>query len=220
MLCKYCGKEVVYTGLLWIHGFSRRTTCYFLGDKVATPLLENPQLKTIEDKGTYQDHQIKTEANPKQRFGDKKVAMGAACPVADIHESMAMMEGDWKYGWRNFRDTKVEAMTYIHSALRHIQCWAEGEEVADDSGVHHLGHARACLGILLDAQENGNLIDNRKKGVFSNVLKRMEDWVAKRRKYYENKENTKQTNTSYPCTASTLPLIQHFNPNKADTFDY
>ena len=32
---------------------------------------------------------------------------------------------------------------------------------APDSKAHHLGHARACLGILLDAMANGCLEDDR-----------------------------------------------------------
>jgi hypothetical protein len=96
------------------------------------------------------------------------------------HESCAMLDGDLKYGFRNWRQKDVVANIYIDAALRHLQQWSEGEEYAEDSGVHHLGHARACLGILLDAQANGNLIDNRAKGVFGRVQAELSAWVAKR----------------------------------------
>lgn len=121
-----------------------------------------------------------TTTNPKDLLGEKKAPLGQVCPVADAHESCAMLDGDLKYGFRNWREKNVVARIYIDAALRHIQAWAEGEEVAEDSGVHHLGHARACLGILLDAQENGNLIDNRARGVFGKVVKRLEGWVKER----------------------------------------
>jgi hypothetical protein len=50
----------------------------------------------------------------------------------------------------------------------------DGEELAADSGVHHLGHARACCNILLDAAENGFLVDNRpKKGKTSELIDRL-----------------------------------------------
>jgi hypothetical protein len=45
--------------------------------------------------------------------------------------------------------------------FRHIFDWFEGQERASDSKVHHLGHVIACATILLDAQANGNLIDDR-----------------------------------------------------------
>jgi hypothetical protein len=121
-----------------------------------------------------------TTVNPKDLLGSKKVPLGQVCPVAMAHESCAMLDGDLKYGFRNWRQKDVVARIYIDAALRHLQSWAEGEEVAEDSGVHHLGHARACLGILLDAQENGNLIDDRAKGVFSKVSERLSAWVKER----------------------------------------
>jgi hypothetical protein len=39
--------------------------------------------------------------------------------------------------------------------------WFNGEECAQDSGVHHLAHAMACLAILLDAKTCGKLNDDR-----------------------------------------------------------
>lgn len=125
--------------------------------------------------------------NPKDLLGVKKVPLGEVCPVAMLHESCAMLDGDIKYGFRNWRQKDVQARIYIDAALRHINSWAEGEEVAEDSGVHHLGHARACLGILLDAQENGNLIDNRAKGVFSKVAERLSEWVKERMRKAQEK---------------------------------
>lgn len=121
-----------------------------------------------------------TTTNPKDLLGSKKVPLGQVCPVAMAHESCAMLDGDLKYGYRNWRQKNVQARIYLDAALRHIQSWAEMEETASDSGVHHLGHARACLGILLDAQENGNLIDDRAKGVFSKVSERLAEWVKRR----------------------------------------
>ncbi len=52
--------------------------------------------------------------------------------------------------------SKIPAIALLWESLG-----LEGQEKADDSGCHHLGHARACLGILLDAQATGNLIDDR-----------------------------------------------------------
>ena len=74
-----------------------------------------------------------------------------------------MMDGARKYGPYNWRDNAVLARVYIAAAKRHLAYWAAGEETAKDSGVHHLGHAIACLAILLDAQATGNLGDDRAK---------------------------------------------------------
>lgn len=106
----------------------------------------------------------KLGTNPKDLLGTDKVPLSRIPPVAILHEGMAMGNGGDKYGSYNWRGNAVQADIYIDAALRHILAWFDGEEVASDSGVHHLGHARASLGILLDAQATGNLIDNRPKG--------------------------------------------------------
>ncbi len=119
-------------------------------------------------------------SNPKDILGSAKVPLDEIPPVALLHEACAFLDGDIKYGYRNWREKDVRARIYVAAALRHLQAWAEGEEVAPDSGVHHLGHVRACMGILLDAQENGNLIDDRVPGVFSAVSARLSEWVKER----------------------------------------
>ena len=121
------------------------------------------------------------KTNPKDLLGIKKIPLGEVPAVAIAHESCAMLDGDLKYGYRNWRENDVQARIYTDAARRHISAWEEGEEYAEDSGVHHLAHARACLGILLDAQENGNLLDNRgPKGTFPKVAERLSKWVKER----------------------------------------
>lgn len=78
-----------------------------------------------------------------------------------IATALAMQDGAKKYGPYNWREEGVGATTYVSAALRHIRTWLDGEEDAKDSRVHHLGHAAACLMILLDAQAVGNLVDDR-----------------------------------------------------------
>jgi hypothetical protein len=119
-----------------------------------------------------------TTTNPKDLLGTKKVSITKLPMAAIIHGAHAMMNGATKYGPYNWRAKDVVASIYVDAALRHLAAWFEHEEVAEDSGVHHLGHAIACAAILLDAQENGNLIDDRpeasKKEVIKELLKRLE----------------------------------------------
>lgn len=101
--------------------------------------------------------------NPKDRIAAKKVDLSLLPDIALFHGAHAMMDGARKYGPYNWRDNAVLARVYIAAAKRHLAYWAAGEETAKDSGVHHLGHAIACLAILLDAQATGNLGDDRAK---------------------------------------------------------
>lgn len=102
-----------------------------------------------------------TGTNPKDLIGDTKVSISKFPVVGTIHGAHAMMDGARKYGPYNWRAKEVVAGIYIDAAMRHLMAWFEGEELATDSQVHHLGHAIACCAILLDAQETGNLVDDR-----------------------------------------------------------
>jgi hypothetical protein len=74
----------------------------------------------------------------------------------------ALANGEKKYGRLNWRTSGgIRALVYTAAALRHIKAWEDGEDVAPDSGVHHLDHALASLAILRDAAAAGTLVDNR-----------------------------------------------------------
>jgi hypothetical protein len=99
--------------------------------------------------------------NPKDLIGSKKISMTKCPDIAVLHMNHAMMDGAVKYGPYNWREKAVVAHIYIEACRRHLLAWFDREELAEDSGVHHLGHAMACLAIILDAQAVGNLIDDR-----------------------------------------------------------
>lgn len=120
------------------------------------------------------------QANPKDLIGAKKLSMGALPDVAVAHANHAMMNGAAKYGPYNWREKKVRATIYVEACRRHLAAWLDREEEADDSHVHHLGHAIASLAIILDAQENECMIDDRpiKPGAFVRVLNRINAKLA------------------------------------------
>jgi hypothetical protein len=127
-------------------------------------------------------HSNADTTNPKDLVGDTKVSMTKLPAVAIVHGAHAMMDGARKYGPYNWRAKKVVAHIYIDAALRHLTAWFEGEELAQDSKVHHLGHAIACCAILLDAQETGNLVDDRpvddtNRAMLSRVLDRLKKQI-------------------------------------------
>ena len=69
--------------------------------------------------------------------------------------------GARKYGPFNWRTSPVRATVYIAAAKRRLAQWLDGQNDDPESGVSHLAHARACLGILLDAQSLGKVVDDR-----------------------------------------------------------
>ena len=100
-------------------------------------------------------------ANPKDRIGDTKPPLHLIPPTAEILEAVVMGLGARKYGPYNWRSAHVRATVYIAAAKRHLAQWLDGQDDDSESGVSHLAHARACLGILLDAQSLHCLIDDR-----------------------------------------------------------
>jgi len=103
-----------------------------------------------------------TTANPKDLIGVTKTPALSVVPAASLlYEAQAMRDGARKYGAYNWREHPVRASIYIDACVRHLMAWYDGEAVASDSGQPHLGHAKACLGILADAIETGNLVDDR-----------------------------------------------------------
>ena len=101
------------------------------------------------------------EENPKDRVGAGKPPLHLIPPAAEILEAVVMGLGAKKYGPFNWRSSKVRATVYIAAAKRHLAQWLDGQNDDPESGVSHLAHARACLGVLLDAIATGNVVDDR-----------------------------------------------------------
>lgn len=101
------------------------------------------------------------DGNPKSAQGAKKYDLMYLPLPAKIEVCRALEDGAKKYGKANWRLTGVSASVYLNAAMRHIDQFNEGQERASDSDVHNLGHAMACLAIIIDAAANGKLIDDR-----------------------------------------------------------
>ena len=101
--------------------------------------------------------------NPKTILGLSKPAIHTVPPISIFLQGQAMMDGKEKYGLMNWRHNGVTSSVYYNAAMRHLMAWWDGQENASDSNVHHLGHALACLGIIVDAQHGGTLNDDRPK---------------------------------------------------------
>lgn len=115
--------------------------------------------------------------NPKDLIGLTKLPiLSVVNPSSLLYEAWAMRDGAQKYGPYNYREKGVRASIYVDACLRHLLAWWDGEEVAPDSQVHHLGHAKACLGIIIDGIEHGNLVDDRPiKGSAPKILERLKN---------------------------------------------
>lgn len=80
------------------------------------------------------------------------------------------MHGQEKYGRWNYQQG-MEAGRLIAAALRHVLDWYWTMDNDKESGASHLGHARANLGMLLEQQRLGTLIDDRPQRTTADVIR-------------------------------------------------
>ena len=128
-------------------------------------------------------------SNPKNPIGSDKVPMHLWPETATALGALALLDGGLKYGIANYRVAGVRASIYIAALKRHIAAWYDaGEECASDSSVEHLGHALACLAIIIDAKELGVLVDDRpRSSAFMRLSARLEKTVAYLRERHKGK---------------------------------
>lgn len=99
--------------------------------------------------------------NPKTIYGLAKPSLTNVPPVGIFRVGQVMAEGAAKYGPMNWRDAKVTSSTYVNAALRHLLAYQDGQDLDEETHLPHLAHAAACLLILLDAEAQGTLQDDR-----------------------------------------------------------
>lgn len=111
------------------------------------------------------DHARYPDDNPKTIHGLAKPPMGLVPGTAMTAMAEAFRHGAEKYGPANWRSAPVTTSTYTSAALRHLFAWIDGEEYdpveGGGSGVSHLAHVMGCMAILIDAQAQGTLKDDR-----------------------------------------------------------
>lgn len=111
-------------------------------------------------------HVTATAENPKDALAREldKVPLDLLEPVAERAIARALAFGAKKYGVRNYVTAPINARVYVAAMKRHIDAWLEGEDNADDSGVHHLGHIGANVHVALAAIAAGSFVDDRHAG--------------------------------------------------------
>ena len=137
----------------------------------------------IEQKGTK-------DTNPKDAIAGTKVPLGMAPLPAQVEEALAYLEGALKYGSWNWTISGVRASVYVLACARHLAKWYFGQECDPKTKVHHLGNARACLGLLIDAQARGVLNDDRPPALpdLDGLFSRAEEVVTHLQKLYQGRD--------------------------------
>ena len=104
-----------------------------------------------------------TTTNQAIKHDQDKPDLDMIPPEFEDMMAKAFMDGMIKYGRANYRQNGgLEWSRLLSAARRHINAFSSGEDFAEDSKVHHLGHAGACLAMLADYYVNKLGTDNRR----------------------------------------------------------
>lgn len=127
-----------------------------------------------EDECLMDGTEYTKDVNPKDARGAPKVSVSIVPEIAEVELSQAFRDGNRKYGPFNWRGSSVRTSVYLDAISRHFKLYKMGQDKADDSGLGHLTHIMSNCVILLDAELNGTLVDDRHK-VSPEVIQRFEE---------------------------------------------
>ena len=129
----------------------------------------------------------KKPTNPKDRIATSRLDLSLFPDTAVVYGALAMTEGDLKYGGYNYRPAGVLSSVYIAACRRHLAKWYNGEDNEPKTGVPHLASAIACLAVLIDSIESGNINDDRPPRVdVTSLLTEMEEKVKHLQEMFPN----------------------------------
>lgn len=145
-------------------------------------------------------------SNPKDAVGIRKLAFSVLPWRVLCRVALAMLEGAAKYGRHNYRAVGVRASVYFDAVVgRHLTSWWEGEDIDEESGLHHIEKAIAGLFVLRDSMLQGNFVDDRPplghvdmaelNKLAAEILDRHKDknprhYTIADKLYYEDRQNT------------------------------
>lgn len=121
------------------------------------------------------------QTNPKDAIADTRLPLHLVSPVIKAYQAVAHVLGNIKYGAWNWRPAGARASVYYSAQQRHMDAWWEGEKYDPTDGTWHLANAQACINILIECQESGNLVDDRppsRSDVLARVRKEAEEIMA------------------------------------------
>jgi hypothetical protein len=142
--------------------------------------------KIVEETTKDPDHK---ETNPKDNAATTRLDLSLAPESAIAYMALAFVEGDLKYGGFNWRAAGVQTSVYVAACRRHIAKYFNGEWADPRTKVPHLANALACLAVLVDAHEQGNMDDDRPPIQSVDLYTRFEENVAHLQKIFPRKRN-------------------------------
>ena len=137
-----------------------------------------------------------SETNPKAVIGAASLPLSLFSPLGVAYGCLGKYNGMLKYGLNNYVGTNVVASIYVDAIKRHLDKWLSGEEVDEIDGVPHLGAILANVDILINAQAEGTLVDDRGLSTaYSKELKRLTPLIKSLQELHKGKNPKHYYNT-------------------------
>lgn len=128
-------------------------------------------------------------SNPKDLIGSTKVPLSLVPGTTMAYLAIGHLEGDLKYGRKNWRQAGVRFSIYMDACLRHLEKLNDGEWIDPVTHVPHIANALTCLSIIVDAHHCGQLTDDRPMSApTSDVIDSMSDTVQHLIKLFGDKK--------------------------------
>ena len=149
-------------------------------------------VKSVGTMEETMETKLSNPLNPKDAIANGKIPLHLWPATATAMGAIGLLDGMNKYGRLNWREAGVRASVYVSACQRHLAAWFENEDTDKDSGLPHLGHALACLAILVDADAAGKLTDDRQyPGGYRKLMNELTPLVAMVNEKYKDRPEPK-----------------------------
>lgn len=96
------------------------------------------------------------------KFDGDKLRYDLVSPHFEMELARVMTYGAKKYGDRNW-EKGISVSRYYSALRRHLSAWIAGEEMDEESNLHHLAHATACIMMMKETVRLRPKKDDRKE---------------------------------------------------------
>ena len=79
-----------------------------------------------------------------------KLEYGLLPPLALEETVKVLTFGAQKYERDNWQKVPDSKRRYFDAMQRHVWAWKQGEQIDEESGIHHLAHAMCCMMFLYE----------------------------------------------------------------------
>ena len=85
-----------------------------------------------------------------RKYDGGKLEYGLLPPLALEETVKVLTFGAQKYERDNWQKVPDSKRRYFDAMQRHVWAWKQGEQIDEESGIHHLAHAMCCMMFLYE----------------------------------------------------------------------